>query len=157
MYLGCKNHTKQRNITVFDSMPNTKIPAIENNPTTTSQTHLKDTTSVKADCVIFLTPDSIRFESHKSEEGIYEVDSDFGFWLRNAIDSMKQDKSLKKVRSYVTQKRFLEIKGCQNCSEIIDRDTIDYGLILISRKKGIKINPGLSAGNYIYVIRDYFK
>src|SRR5690348_2343932 len=43
------------------------------------QNHLEDTTRIKGDYVLFLLPDSTRFEDYASEdEHIYDADSDFG-------------------------------------------------------------------------------
>lgn len=144
--ISCQNESRQHSNSKVDSVDSKKVA-----------THLKDTSLVNADCVVFLRPDSIRFESYKEEEGIYEADSDFGFWLTAAIDSMKNDKGLEGITSYVSMDRFIKIKNCRNCPEIIDRDTIDYGVLLISKRKGLQINSGLGGGNYIGVVRDYFK
>ncbi|MEK6616225.1 MAG: hypothetical protein AABZ32_08965 [Bacteroidota bacterium] len=38
----------------------------------------------------------------------------------------------------------------------IDRDTIDYGLILSSKGKEIKINTFLHSGDYLYDVDEYF-
>lgn len=147
---GCQNKTSKDSNSQIDSI-HTKTVA------TSFPTHLRDTSIVQADCVVFLRPDSVRFESYKEEESAYEADSDFGFWLTDAIDSMKNDKRLRTITSYVTMDRFINVKNCTDCSKLIDRDTIDYGIILISKKRGLQINSGLGAGNYIAVIRDYFK
>ena len=144
--ISCQNKSGQLSNLKVDSADNKKIA-----------THLKDTSLVNADCVVFLTPDSTRFESYKEEEGIYEADSDFGFWLTDAIDSMKTDKSLRGIVPYVTEDRFIKIKDCSICPAMIDRDTINYGILLISKKKGLQINSGLGGGNYIGMVRDYFK
>src|SRR4051812_9392917 len=44
--------------------------------------HLEDSIAISGDFVLFLRPDSIRFESYANEdENIYDADSDFGFGI----------------------------------------------------------------------------
>ena len=150
IFSSCQNQRKQISNIPVDS---TQKENLENS----IRFHLKDTAFVQGNCVVFLRPDSTGFESNKNEEGIYEVDSDFGFGLSRTIDTIKNDKHLKKIKPYVITERFIIIKECESCPKIIDRDTIDYGILLISKQKGLQIEQGILMGDYVQLIRDYFK
>src|SRR5690349_11638830 len=50
---------------------------------------LPDTTVVAGDFVLFLRPDSIRFQDYaKQDEHIYEADADFAFGVSATMDSL---------------------------------------------------------------------
>ena len=55
---------------------------------------------------MFLRPNEKKFESLKNQDGIYEVDSDFGFAIQNAIDSLDSQSELKKIKNIVITKEF---------------------------------------------------
>lgn len=121
-----------------------------------SETHLKDTIEIKGNAIIILLPDSLRFQSFidKDEEWIYEVDSDFGFGISEAMDSLKPDFAAE----FVTKKRFISIADCLNCPAIIDRDTINYGVILTSKGKPFKISEDIfGSAFYMDLITEYYK
>ena len=81
------------------------------------QTHLKDTIVIKGNFVLFLRPDSTRFESYvKADENIYEADSDFGFGISATMDSISKNKKYKDMHTAVSDKRYIVIEGCKNCT-----------------------------------------
>jgi hypothetical protein len=122
------------------------------------ETHLKDTTIISGNFVLFLRPDSLRFESYikDPDSGIYEVDSDFGFGISTTIDSISESKKYKNINTTISDKRYIIIKDCKNSPLTIDRDTIDYGLIMTSIGKEIRINTILHSGDYLDDVDEYF-
>ncbi len=116
-----------------------------------------DFEKITGNFVIFLRPNDNKFDSLKSEEGIFEVDSDFGFAIQNTIDSLNSKSELQKIRNNIITKRYIEIENCKNCPQIIDRDSILYGIILTSPNKEVKVISGVQALNYLPLIKEYFK
>ena len=163
--LGCNSRTAKEDnnsTTVFDivtsqnnstSMQTSKVDAI-----VISETHLQDTAIISGNFVLFLRPDSLRFESYTKDpnSGIYEADSDFGFGISATMDSITNVKRYKNIKTSVSDKRYIIIKDCKNSPLTIDIDTIDYGLILTSKGKEIKINTFLHSGDYLYDVDEYF-
>ena len=47
--------------------------------------------NVSGKSILFLRPSDEKFESLENQEGIYEVDADFGFAINNTIDSLKSN------------------------------------------------------------------
>src|SRR5690348_6072092 len=83
--------------------------------------HFQDTTYIRGEFVVFLRPDSIRFEYYANEdENIYDADSDFGFGISATIDSMERNEKYKDVHTTVSDKRYILIEDCKNCPRIID-------------------------------------
>ena len=123
------------------------------------ETHLHDTTVVSGSFIIFLRPDSARFKSYIGDpgSGIYEVDGDFGVGLSNTIDSIAKIKKYESVKTVISTRRFIKIKDCKNSPLIIDRDTVDYGILLSQKGKGIKINTFVHSGDYLKEVNEYFK
>ncbi len=165
--LGCNQVTEQTNnvstsISIVDSgkykADSTKSD-FAHDSTKLVLTHLSDTMLVKGDWVIFLRPDSLRFESYKNElhSGIYEADSDFGFAISMAIDTIVKNKDFKKLKAMVSTKRYITLVDCNGGPLTIDRDTVNYGVILSSTGKNIKAEQNVFPGShYIKVIRNYF-
>jgi hypothetical protein len=122
------------------------------------KSHLKDTTIISGNYVLFLRPDSLRFESYTKDSGsgIYEVDSDFGFGISVTIDSISESKRYKNIKTIVSEKRYIIIKDCKNSPLTIDRDTINYGLIMTAKGKEIKISTFVHSGDYLYDVDEYF-
>ncbi|MFT3903268.1 MAG: hypothetical protein QM727_08840 [Niabella sp.] len=116
-----------------------------------------DTEKISKNHVLFLRPDDRKFESAKDESGIYEVDSDFGFAVQNAIDSLNFISKYKNINSSISTKRYIEIDDCKDCPQKIDRDTIWYGMILTAPGRDIKIVTGVQTLNYLPAIDEYFK
>lgn len=121
------------------------------------KTSLKDTLTIVENTIVFLRPDSFRFQYYEltDEHGIYEIDSDFGFGINSTIDSI--NKYNLHINYMICDKRFIKINNCNKCPNIIDRDTIDYGVILISNKKGIKFNYHISSIGYFSLANDYLR
>jgi len=129
-----------------------------------SETHLHDTTTISGNYVLFLRPDSIRFEIYAKSEhsGIYEVDSDFGFGISEAIDSLTKNKKYSKIKSDVCTNRYVKILDSKNGLTLIDRDSVDYGFILTGPNKKYKYISSdqniISSGSYyLQEIADFFK
>lgn len=119
-------------------------------------THLKDTVKIKGKSILILRPDSLRFQSYldSGKEWIYEVDSDFGFGVSRALDSI----NIEGVFESVTDKRYVKIENCLNCPLIVDRDTIDYGFILTKPNRAIVIDQNVyGAEYYIKKFENYFE
>ena len=109
-------------------------------------TRLKDTLKIEGTSIVILRPDSLRFDSYlkSGKDWIYEVDSDFGFGVTKALDSFNNPN----IDKIFTDKRFLEINNCHGCPKLIDRDSIDYGIIMISQNKNIKIDENVYGMEY---------
>lgn len=113
---------------------------------------------INGNSVIFLRLNEKKFDSLKNEDGIYEVDSDFGFAIQNTIDSLKKSNSkFKNIKIKITTERYFEIEDCENCPLIIDRDSIYYGIILTAPKKEIRIISGVQTLNYLQIIEEYYE
>ena len=142
---GCNNREPQSQ---------TAVAKIKNKIENTS---LSDTEFVDNHSVIFLRPDSIRFNNYLKEgEEIYEVDSDFGFAISATIDSIKKNFRLKNIRTTISTKRFIFIRDCKKCPIVVDRDSIHYGILLTKAGKEIQLQE-----NHIYssevFLRDILK
>ena len=111
---------------------------------------------VTGNSVIFLRPSDETFTTLENEEGIYEVDSDFGFAISRTIDSLETNPKFKSIKSEVYTGRYLEIQDCKNGPKTIDRDSIYYGLIFSAPNKEIKIIPNVQALYYLDEIEEYF-
>ena len=106
---------------------------------------------------MFLRPDSARFDHYKKGgDEIYEADRDFGFGIAATMDSISNNIKYKNIRSAISASRFIVIKDCKSCPLTIDRDTINYGLILTAKNNEIKINTFIHSGDYLYDIDEYF-
>ena len=120
-------------------------------------THLKDTTFIGGNFVLFLRPDSLRFNNYiKEGDEIYEADSDFGFGISATIDSISKNNIYKNIGTTVTENRYIVIKDCQSCPLTFDRDTIDYGLIMISKDKKMRLSTFIHSWDYLQEIDEYF-
>ncbi|MFY1048192.1 hypothetical protein [Chryseobacterium sp. GP-SGM7] len=126
---------------------------IEKKLSTISKIPQNSILKIKGDFVVFLRPDSLKFNSMINEEGIYEADSDFGFGITSTTDSLSKNKKYKDIKVDVTEKRYVLI---ETSGKLIDRDTIDYGIIFSSAKKNYKISTFIHSYPYIQDIDDYF-
>jgi len=121
------------------------------------QTHLQDTISMKGDFILFLQPDSARFESLEDEPGIYDGDSDFGVGISNTIIGLSKSKQLNKITVRTSDKRFINISDCKECPVIIDRDTVNYGYILSGKGRSLETKyKEVHSGDYQQEIEKYF-
>ena len=118
-------------------------------------TSLKDTLEIEGNSIVILRPDSLRFDSYlkSGKDWIYEVDSDFGFGVTKALDSFHNPT----IEKFFTDKRFLKINNCNECPKLIDRDSIDYGIIMVSQNKNIKIDQSVYGMEYyLELFNNYF-
>ncbi|UZO79645.1 hypothetical protein NBT05_11855 [Aquimarina sp. ERC-38] len=108
--------------------------------------HLKDTIKVSGNTILILRPDSLRFQYYVNieEPGIYEVDSDFGFGVSEALDSFELDS----IKKSITERRYVQIFNCNKCPVIIDRDSIDYGILLTRNDRDVKIDQNIFGKEY---------
>jgi hypothetical protein len=131
--------------------------AKEKTNTLISTTHLKDTLNIGGDFILFLLPDSARFESYDEDSGIYEADSDFGIGISNTLDSFSKNKKYKNIRGLSTFARYILVKDCKDCPVLIDRDTVNYGIILSGKDRAIRTTYNeVHGGNYVQDVDDYF-
>jgi len=107
--------------------------------------------------IIFLRPREKKFESFKEEDGIFEIDSDFGFAISNTIDFLNTNPKFNSFNIEIISKRYIEITDCIDCPKMIDCDSILYGIILNNPNKEIKIINSIQALNYNDEIENYFK
>ena len=160
LILSCDNRVKKNKGVASERLIDTLIRLDENinkgqNKVKLEESYLIDTIKVYGNSIIVLRPDSLRFQSYlnNGEEWIYEVDSDFGFSFLMALDSF----NLLGVEEHVTQRRYVEILDCKNGPIVIDRDTIDYGVILTAPGRDIEVDQNLFGGEYyIDLFKKYF-
>lgn len=107
--------------------------------------------------VIFLRPSEKTWEALENENGIYEVDSDFGFAISRTIDALTTTSEFQNIRTEIFTARYIEITDCKNCPRIIDRDSIYYGLILTATNREIKILPNVQTLEYLDEIKEYYR
>ena len=126
---------------------------------TPSQTHLKDTSFIKGSYVLFLRPDDIIFESYAKDEsnGIYEIDSDFGFAMAATMDTMAQNKRYINIKTDISIARYIVIQDCKNGPLVVDRDSINYGLIVTRKGYAIQTSTFVHSGDYLAEVDAYFK
>ncbi len=165
LLLSCRPSTKQVDAkaeNTYDSLPDSTFTGKNNTEKAGSvpieETHLQDTTFINRNFVLFLGPDSARFESYaKTDATIYSVDEDFGVGISATMDSITKLKRYKAIQTGSSTKRYIVITGCKNCPITIDRDTIDYGLILTTKGKEIRImQNNIHSGDYLDEVDTYF-
>lgn len=121
--------------------------------------HLKDSILVEGNAVVFLVPDSIRFDvlNADPESGAVEVDSDHGFAIQQTVDSIQRDAAFKGITITVTHARYIGFPDCANCAPWMDRDTINYGYLMTGpgRKPLMMLNM-VHGGDYIQEIVDFY-
>ncbi|HEV8284047.1 MAG TPA: hypothetical protein VGQ09_07040 [Chitinophagaceae bacterium] len=161
---SCKSSTTKatKDTKIFsDTTPNKSVLSSDSKPNAGSarilKTHLHDTTVLSGSFILFLRPDSTRFESYDEASGIYDSDSDFGVAIENTEDSILKNKKYKDIKLVVSTNRFIIIKDCKTCPLTIDRDTVDYGIILSSKNKQIKTTYNeVHSGDYLQDVNEYF-
>ena len=116
----------------------------------------KSDTIIEESQILFIRPSEKKFESLKDEDGIYEVDSDFGFGIQRTIDSLDLQVKYKHLKYEVVADRFIEIKDCKNCPIKIDTDTLFYTTILTSPGKEIQIIKIIHSMGYLSAIDAFF-
>lgn len=121
--------------------------------------HLHDTTSISGNCILFLRPDEQRFDSYcdDPDSHIYEIDSDFGVGLANTLDGLTNNKRFGSIQGIVSTKRYILIRDCTECPLIIDRDSIDYGVIFSAKGQSIKTIYESIHSNYLQEAEAYFR
>ena len=126
---------------------------VDNKPT-----HLADTTFLHGANILFLMPDSARFEQLASEdEGVYEADGDFGSGVSATMDSMSHNKRYQNIHRGISHKRFVVILDADGGPKTVDRDTLNYGLLLTAKHKPMQLTNMIHSGTYLEEINDYFK
>jgi hypothetical protein len=122
------------------------------------KTHLKDTTIASGSFILFLRPNDSRFaEEQKTDEDIGTADEDFGVGIGNTLDSLPKNKKYQGIRGLVSANRYILIKDCKDGPLVIDRDTIDFGVILSTSGKPIAATyNSVHSGPYMGEIDDYF-
>ena len=151
MFYTCDKSKTNQNILYFNK-ENQYNEANDTGPVP----HLKDTLLITTDAIIALRPDELRFQYFldSGNETVYEADSDFGFSIYTAFNDFVS----KRVSEHITQRRYLNIINCFDCPQIIDRDTINYGIICVSKKKSTVILESIMpADATIDFLNNYFK
>lgn len=111
---------------------------------------------IEGNQILFIRPSEEKFESLKDEDGIYEVDSDFGFGIQQTMDSLRLQSKYKHLKYEVVTDRFIEIKDCKNCPIKIDTDTLLYTTILTVPVKEIKVIRIINSTGYLSALDDFF-
>ena len=106
--------------------------------------------------ILFIRPSEEKFESLKDEDGIYEVDSDFGFGIQRTIDSLRLQSKYKNLKFKVVTERFIEIKDCKNCPIKIDTDTLLYATVLNAPDKEIQTINTVHSMGYLFAIDEFY-
>lgn len=121
--------------------------------------HLKDSIQVEGDAVVFLVPDSTRFDQLNAdpESGAVEVDSDHGYAIQQTVDSIQKDPMYQGITITVTSSRYIHFSGCFTCPPWMDRDSVNYGYVMTGpgRKPLMAINT-VHGGDYLQEIHEYF-
>ncbi len=118
---------------------------------------LTDTTELSGEYILFLLPDSARFASLEGEPGIFDVDSDFGIAVSNTIDSISKIRRYAGIKASSTGNRFLLIKDCKGCPILIDRDSVNYGIVLTKPMGDVSSNyNNIHPGDYLDLVDQYF-
>jgi hypothetical protein len=87
----------------------------------------------------------------------YDADSDFGVGVSNTLDSISKNKRYKNIKARTTGKRYINIKDCDQCPIIIDRDTVNYGVILSANGRKIETRYNeVHSGDYLQSVEEYF-
>ena len=154
---ACSNQTADKNLIPHSGIKQNRSSSTHFHSTIITQTHLQDTTIIEGNFVLLLRPDSTRFDRYtKESDEIYEADSDFGFGIAATMDSISNNIKYKNIRSAISVSRYIVVKDCKSCPLTIDRDTIDYGLILTAKNNEIKISKVMHSGGYLHDIDEYF-
>jgi hypothetical protein len=135
-------------------------PDSEADATAAVATHLTDTITVRGNFILFLRPDQQRFDSYNEDEhpGLYEADSDFGFGIDNTLNALAKNRQFKGIQGLVSTERYVLIRDCATCPLVIDRDTIDYGVILSAKDEQIETTyESVHGGDYLEEVKAYFK
>lgn len=111
---------------------------------------------IEGNQILFIRPSEEKFESLKDEDGIYEVDSDFGFGIQQTMDRLRLQSKYKHLKYEVVTDRFIEIKDYKNCPIKIDTDTLLYTTILTVPEKEIKVIRIINSTGYLSAIDDFF-
>lgn len=111
---------------------------------------------IKGKSVIFIRPSEEKFESLKDKEGIYEVDSDFGFAIQHTMDGLSSQSKYKNLKFYVITDKFIDIQDCKNGPVKIDTDTLLYRTILTAPEKEIQIINDIYPMGYLSVIDEFY-
>ena len=163
LFVGCNSATNKHNSPTAisndrqESLSTNRITKDTTKTIKVLPTHLHDTTIIQGDFVLFLRPDSLRFEWYENEDdNIYDADSDFGYAISATMDSISKNKKYITIQTTVSDKRYIQVRNCKNCPQTIDRDTIDYGVLLTSKEKVLKINTNLHSGDYLDDVNEYF-
>lgn len=107
--------------------------------------------------ILFIRPNEEKFELLKNDNGVYEVDSDFGFGIQQTIDSLRLQSKYKSLKFEVITDRFIEIKDCKNCPIKIDTDTMLYKTLLTAPGKENQIIDIIHSTGYLSTIDEFYE
>lgn len=106
--------------------------------------------------ILFIRPSDEKFKSLEGEQGIYEVDSDFGFGIQRTIDSLELHPKYEKINFEVVTSKFLEISDCKNAPILINTDTLLYRALLTAPEKELQI-LGVNSSGYFQAIDAFYE
>jgi hypothetical protein len=90
-FIACSNQTADKNLITYSDIKQDSSSSIHSGNIIVSQTHLHDTTVIEGSFVLFLRPDSARFDHYtKGGDEIYEADSDFAFGIAATMDTFSK-------------------------------------------------------------------
>jgi hypothetical protein len=136
-----------------------KLSPPENATAADSIVHLKDTAKVEANCVVFLRPDKPRFDDYARDPAlhIYEADADFADGLTGTLNAFEKEKKYDDINGEIVTERFVVIEGCADGPLLIDRDSVDYGLILVGKgRQTLLLYNNIHSGDYLQDVDKYF-
>jgi hypothetical protein len=123
------------------------------------KTHLKDTSRLSGNFILFLLPDKERYAELSSDPDgeVNESDADFAAGIVSTKDSLRKNDKYRSIRFAATPSRIIIIEDCLGGPLVVDRDTVSYGYILSGKGKKIATEyNSVHSGNYLGEIDDYF-
>ncbi|WP_034057852.1 hypothetical protein [Lacinutrix jangbogonensis] len=158
LFLSCKKQ-KEKQFPHIETPVKTKIEYTIPLKTYDFSSIPKDTLFVTGKYIIFTKPSEKEFEILKDEEGIYEVDSDFGMYTSKVIDSLK---STYKITT--TSKRIIGIIESHDTTYVdrlgpkprVSRDPIHYSAFLVFNDYFSIYSHVYTDAAYYGLIRDYY-
>lgn len=162
IFFSCQNSTPTKNTSVTPTLISETVFSEKTTQKNAEniikvKTHLKDTIIIKGNFALFLRPDDARFESYaNNSDAIYIEDSDFDIHVSATMDCIENNERYKDIHTSISDNRYIVVKDCKNGPRVIDRDTINYGLILSGKGKDITIKTFIHSKDYLDMVDGYF-
>jgi hypothetical protein len=123
------------------------------------KTHLRDTTFVAGNFILFLRPDDARYAelNNDPDNGAGEGDADFRVGISNTEDSVLKNSKYKDIKVLISTSRYICIKDCKDGPLVIDRDSVNCGYILSRQGHAIASSyNSVHSGDYLGELNEYF-